>query len=190
MPDFAAPEIDLEPDILSQGREEESLFARDENDVLIRREKETRDRFNDLVTVVIDGYAVEVPRAVAKTDSQGNRLRDSSGELIPRTTTIYDAATQLVERGVWSEEELKARIPVLCHQQHVAPVAVCVMCSVHISSMKRGKLTPGRKLVPACQHRIETNMVVTTRAGVNGYNPEAKAKADLKQVERFSEDVN
>ncbi|MCI0704925.1 MAG: cyclic nucleotide-binding domain-containing protein [Planctomycetia bacterium] len=64
------------------------------------------------------------------------------------------------------------------------------MCSVHISSMKRGKLTPGRKLVPACQHRVETNMVVTTRAGVKGYNPQAQAKADMKQVERFAEDVN
>src|SRR5207244_2185012 len=83
----------------------------------------------------------------------------------------HDAAAKLVAAGIWSEEELKTRIPVLCHQRHVTPVAVCRMCSVHISSMKRGKLTAGRKLVPACQHKVDTNMVVTTRAGLVGYNP-------------------
>ncbi|VTT96703.1 cyclic nucleotide-binding protein : Cyclic nucleotide-binding domain (CNMP-BD) protein OS=Rhodopirellula sp. SWK7 GN=RRSWK_03149 PE=4 SV=1: Fer2_4: Fer4_9: cNMP_binding: Fer4_7 [Gemmataceae bacterium] len=177
-------------DVLASGREEESLFARDDNDVLVRREKETRERFQDIVTVVLDGYAVDVPRAVPKTDALGNPLRDTDGGLVPRTTTIYDAALQLVAQGVWTEDDLKARIPVLCHQRHVAPVAVCRMCSVQISSMKRGKLTPGRKLVPACQHRVETNMVVTTRAGVDGYNPETRDKADMKAVERFSADVN
>ncbi|MDY3551902.1 cyclic nucleotide-binding domain-containing protein [Gemmata sp. JC717] len=175
MPDIADPDIFL-------GREEESLFARDDNDVLVRREKETRDRFRDLVTVVIDGFPVEVPRAVPKTDAQGNVVRDADGKEIPRTTTIYDAAAALVAAGAWTEEELKERIPVLCHQRHVAPVAVCRMCSVHISSMKRGKLTPGRKLVPACQHRVETNMVVTTRAGLDGYNPQKReeTKSDEK----------
>ncbi len=183
MAESADPEISL-------GREEESLFARDDNDVLVRREKETRDRFQDIVTIVIDGYAVEVPRAVPKSDSQGNLIRDQDGQLIPRTTTIYDAAAELVAQGIWSDEELKTRIPVLCHQRHVTPVAVCRMCSVHISSMKRGKLTAGRKLVPACQHRVETNMVVTTRAGMPGYNPDKKDSADTKVIDRASADVN
>src|SRR5262245_50418640 len=183
MPELADPDISL-------GREEESLFARDENDVLVRREKETRDRFNQMVEVVIDGYKVTVPRAVPKTDSQGNQLRDADGELIPRTTTIHDAAAQLVAEGIWTEDDLRTRIPVLCHQRHVAPVAVCRMCSVHISSMKRGKLQASRKLVPACQHKVDTNMVVTTRAGLPGYNPETKDKADQKVIERAASDVN
>jgi Fe-S-cluster-containing hydrogenase component 2/CRP-like cAMP-binding protein len=186
MPEFADPDISLD----AAGREEESLFARDENDVLIRREKETRDRFSQFVDIVIDGYTVRVPRAVPKTDSQGNKVRNADGNLIPRTTTIHDAAVKLVADGIWSEEELKKRIPVLCHQRHVAPVAVCRMCSVHVSTMKRGKLTAGRKLVPACQHRVETNMVVTTRAGMLGYNPETREKADKKVIDRASADVN
>ena len=187
MPDFADPDLDLD----AVGHEEESLFARDENDVLVRREKETRDRFKDLVTVVVDGFPVEVPRAVPKTDSQGNLVRDADGQLIPRTTTIYDAAAELVAKGVWSDQELKTRIPVLCHQRHVTPVAVCRMCSVHISSMKKGKLTPGRKLVPACQHRVETNMVVTTRAGLTGYNPDNKPDDKTADtVRRAATDVN
>jgi Fe-S-cluster-containing hydrogenase component 2 len=188
MPDLPAAAPVLDP--LPLGREEESLFARDENDILVRREKETRERFKEEVTVVIDGYSVTLPRAVPKTDSQGNQLRDADGELIPRTTTIYDAALALVTAKVWTEETLKTRIPVLCHQRHVTPVAVCRMCSVHISSFKRGKLTPGRKLVPACQHRIEKGMVVTTRAGGGGYNPSAKEAADIASVDRFARDVN
>jgi Fe-S-cluster-containing hydrogenase component 2/CRP-like cAMP-binding protein len=184
------PDITTIEETLYQGREEEALFARDDNDVLIRREKETRERFKELVEVVIDGYPVKVPRAVPKTDALGNPLRDADGGLVPRTTTIHDAAAELVNQGVWTEEDLQTRIPVLCHQRHVAPVAVCRMCSVHISSMKRGKLTPGRKLVPACQHRVETNMVVTTRNGATGYNPATKATADMKAVERFAGDVN
>ena len=63
MPDFANPDFELD----TAGREEESLFARDENDVLIRREKETRDRFGQFVEIVIDGYVVKVPRAVGLT---------------------------------------------------------------------------------------------------------------------------
>ena len=164
------------------GREDESLFARDDNDTLVRREKETRERFGQFVTVVIDGYPVEVPRATPKTDARGNRLRDAAGELIPRTTTIHDAAAVLVERRAWTAAELAERIPVLCHMPHLHPVGVCRMCSVHISSIRRGKLTPGRKLVPACQHRVETNMVVTTRLGAGRYNPAAPLDDDQRKV--------
>jgi Fe-S-cluster-containing hydrogenase component 2/CRP-like cAMP-binding protein len=176
-------------DTLPAGREEEALFARDENDILVRREKETRERFDDLVTVVIDGHEVTVPRAVPKTDAQGNRLRGADGELIPRTTTIHDAAATLVAAGTWTDEELRARIPVLCHQRHVTPVGVCRMCSVHVSVMKRGKVTPGRKLVPACQHRVERDMVVTTRRGAEGH-ARGRDSEEAKAVARFAADVN
>lgn len=172
------------------GREVESTFARDAHDLLVRRERETRARFGQTVTLVVDGYPVEMPRAVPKTDPQGNPLRDTDGGLIPRTTTIYDAAQRLVAAGAWSEAELKARIPTLCHQPHMSPVGVCRMCSVHISSVRRGKLTPGRRLVPACQHRVEADMVVTTRAGVDGYNPDTWKRADLDAVGRFAREVN
>lgn len=176
--------------------EDESPFARDDDDALVRREKETRDRFRDLVTVVIDGYPVEIPRAVPATDAQGNPLRDADGGLVPRTSTIYDAAARLANGyetaagdwvpPAWGDGELARRVPVLCHQPHLHPVGVCRVCSVHISSIKRGKLTPGRKLFPACQHRVEKDMVVTTRAGSGGYNPAAREKADLAAVDKFA----
>mgnify|MGYP003338999225 CR=1 FL=1 len=69
--------------------------------------------------------------------------------------------SELVAKGVWSEEDLRTRIPVLCHQRHVTPVAVCRMCSVHISSMKRGKLTPGAKFDgPAIVTEFDSTTVV------------------------------
>lgn len=157
--------LDLENELLTGGREEESLFARDDDDILIRREKETRERFNEIVSVTIDGITLNLPRAVPTRDAQGNIRNGPDGLPLPRTTTIYDAALELVRLGHWTRDELHRRIPILCHQEHMTPVAVCRMCSVHISSIKRGKLTPGRKLVPACQHRIEKDMVVTTRGG-------------------------
>ena len=66
MPEYADAEIDI-----SAGREEEALVARDDNDVLVRREKETKERFEQYVEIVIDGYPIKVPRAVPKTDAQG-----------------------------------------------------------------------------------------------------------------------
>ena len=131
-----------------------------------------------------------MPRAVPQLDAQGNFKRTADGELIPRTTTIYDAAVALVTQRAWSDTDLKTRIPILCHQPHMSPVGMCRMCSVHISSLKRGKLTPGGRLVPACQHRVEKDMVVTTRAGADGYNPATWKQADLDAVARFAGVVN
>ena len=153
----------------TSAREEESLFARDDDDVVVRKEKETRDRFRDMVTVVIDGYKITVPKAVPKTDPQGNQVREADGGPAPRTTTIYDAAAQLFDRA-----ELGRRIPVLCHQPHQNPVAVCRMCSVQISNPKKGR--PERKLLPACQHPVEDGMQVTTRCGGAEANPESIEK--------------
>jgi len=186
---FADFDLDDLTEVGTAGREEEALFARDDNDILVRREQETRKNFTEEVVITIDGYSVKVPRAVPKTDAMGNELRDSDGELIPRTTTIYDAAGKLVREGVWSEDELKHRLPVLCHASHLDPVAMCRMCSVHISSLKRGRLTPGRKLVPACQHRVEKDMVVTTRVGAERHQQGAESDA-AKAIASFAQGVN
>src|SRR5215207_1215735 len=103
MPDPNTPPFALAEDLTfaledfseGGGRETESAFSRDDDDVLIRKERETRDKFRDMVTVVIDGYPVTIPRAVPRTDPQGNFVREADGGLDPRTTTIYDAAAQL-----------------------------------------------------------------------------------------------
>ena len=72
---------------------EENLFARDSDGQLLRMDPATRDELETLVTVRIDGREVEVPKAVPKTDSMGNVMRDADGLIIPRPTTIYDAVS-------------------------------------------------------------------------------------------------
>jgi Fe-S-cluster-containing hydrogenase component 2/CRP-like cAMP-binding protein len=164
--------IDL-PDDAPRGRDEEAVFARDANDALVRRETATREQFADTVVVTLDGYPVTVPKAVPATDSQGNERRAADGGLVPRNTTIYDAALRLVRDGTWTDADLRDRIPVLCHQPHLPPVGVCRMCAVQIQQVKRGKARTERRLLPACHHPVAENMVVTTRLGDSGYNPAA-----------------
>src|SRR5436309_1986999 len=95
-------------------RYEEALFARGEDDVLIRKEKATLPQLAEEVKVVIDGRPVTVFKAKPLTDELGNVLRDANGKRIPRATTIYDAAATL-----WAGEELQKHIPVLCHRDHL-----------------------------------------------------------------------
>src|SRR5262245_27940119 len=154
-------------DIIPTAREGEALFARGDDDALIRRERKPQAAFAQPISLSIDGIEVTVPRATPVTDAQGNVKYGPDGNPIPRATTIYDAAAK-----VWDRDELARRIPVLCHQDHLAPVAVCRMCSVHVSKMrKRDKGKPGArpvpadKLVPACQHEVQEDMIVTTRCG-------------------------
>ena len=159
-----APALD---DVIPTAREGEALFARGDDDALIRRERKTQADFAQKVTLTIDGTEVAVNRATPVTDAQGNVKYGPDGNPVPRATTIYDAAATL-----WDRDELARRIPILCHQDHLAPVAVCRMCSVHVSKLrKRDKGNPNArpvaadKLVPACQHEVQDDMIVTTRCG-------------------------
>src|ERR1700753_3591601 len=85
------PEM-LEPNVFE---ETESLFARDDNDEIVRRERATAEQFKQEVTLKIDGVEVKAPRAVPATDFLGNERRDQDGNVIPRSTTIYDVANKL-----------------------------------------------------------------------------------------------
>ncbi|MGL4423227.1 MAG: 2Fe-2S iron-sulfur cluster-binding protein, partial [Gemmataceae bacterium] len=171
------------------GREEEGLFARDEDDALVRREKKTQDDFKEQVSITIDGRTLKVPKAVPVTDAQGNPKIGPDGKPIPRATTIYDAAAQVFDR-----EELNRRIPVLCHQEHVTPVAVCRMCSVHASRRRKrdGKLAPGEKLLPACQHEVQDGMIVTTRGcdpeGIDApyFQPDVKKVTNPEEITKLT----
>src|SRR4029079_19819608 len=114
MPDLTIPHVAPAP------REGEALFARGDDDALIRRERKTQADFAQLVSLTIDGTEVTVPRATPVTAAQGTVKYGPDGNPIPRATTIYDAAAR-----VWDRDELARRIPVLCHQDHLAPVPVC-----------------------------------------------------------------
>ncbi len=151
--------------------EDEGLFARDIDGQLVRMDKVTSDDLDKNITIKIDGQSVTVRKAVPATDAQGNIRRDREGRPVPRATTIYDAAAELFVKQPGDQNP----IPILCHQEHMEPVAVCRICVVEIHKFKRGKIDRERKLLPACQHRVEETMEVHTIE-----SPDAEARARVR----------
>src|SRR4051794_1462894 len=90
------------------------------------------------VTVTIDGKAVTIKRATLGKDP-------ITGQDVARPTTVYDAARQA---GV--------SIPILCHREHMTPVAVCRFCVVEVKGQWR--------LAAACHRQVEDKMEVSTAA--------------------------
>jgi len=84
----------------------------------------------------IDGKEITIKRTAYATDPV-------TGKPFARPTTIYDAA-----------KELDINIPILCHREHMMPVAVCRFCVVELEGQYR--------LAPACQRQVEAGMVVKT----------------------------
>jgi CRP-like cAMP-binding protein/NAD-dependent dihydropyrimidine dehydrogenase PreA subunit len=146
---------------LPLGRDDdEGLFSRDMNGQLVRLDKPVEADYLEKVTLKIDGKEVIVPLAEPRRDAQGNVIVDIEGRTTPRYTTIYDAAVKLSESQ--KDHPGKISIPILCHQPHIRPVAVCRVCVVQIYGTKRGKRTAERKLLPACQHQVKEGMEVFT----------------------------
>jgi predicted molibdopterin-dependent oxidoreductase YjgC len=138
--------------------DDEGLFSRDVNGQLVRLDAPTEADYYKRVKMQIDGRQVEVPLAEPLKDAQGSVVLDLDGRTTPRSTTIYDAAQEAFDKR--SGEE--APIPILCHQSHMNPVAVCRLCVVQIYGQKRGKRAAERKLLPACQHQVKEGMEVFT----------------------------
>ncbi len=165
----------------------EGLFVRDVDGHLIRYDTATREELDREVTLEIDGQKVIVKKAVLATDEVGKLRYDENGEVVPRPTTIYDAVTKRYEKlegdgvnsGSWPTgdrtgenafmrmaREGKNPIPVLCHTSYMDPVAVCRVCVVQLARFRRraGKVEVDDKLLPACQHRVDDEMIVNTIA--------------------------
>ncbi len=155
------------------GWEEEGLFARDYEGQLIRMDRATADDLDRNVTLTIDGRQVTVKKAVPATDDVGRLRKDDKGRVVPRATTIYDAATQLF--GARASNP----IPLLCHREYMDPVGVCRVCVVQIAKFKErtGRIDVERKLLPACQHRVEDTMIVDTIE-----SPDTKARARVRSA--------
>lgn len=140
--------------------DDEGLFSRDIDGQLVRLDAPTESDYTKEVTLQIDGQEVTVPLAVPLADANGNIVVDIEGRTTPRYITILDAAQKLYVKEFG--DEAKIPIPVLCHQSHMTPVAVCRMCVVQIYGQKRGKRAAERKLLPACQHPVKNGMEVFT----------------------------
>src|SRR5258707_5974702 len=126
--------------------DDEGLFSRDGQGNLIRLDDPSEADYQKIITLQIDGQTVQVPLARPLTDANGNLVLDLKDRTTPRFTTIYDAAVSLYVKEVGDEKKIP--IPVLCHQPHMKPVAVCRLCIVQIYGQKRGKRAAKRKLLP------------------------------------------
>jgi Fe-S-cluster-containing dehydrogenase component len=162
MGDPLIPEFGLAP-----REDDEGLFSRDIDGQLVRLDAATEADYHKLVTVQVNGRAVEVPLAQPLKDAQGNIVQDIKGRTTPRYTTIFDAVAKLNAVRKPSEEIF---IPTLCHQPHMTPVAVCRLCMVQVYGQRNGRRSPERKLLPACQHQVKDGMEVFTieAAGSDG----------------------
>ena len=65
------------------GWQEEGLFVRDLDGRLIRYDAPTREEFDKVVELTIDGHSIKVRKAVPATDEMGNPRHDESGRAIP-----------------------------------------------------------------------------------------------------------
>ena len=140
--------------------DDEDLFSRDIDGQLVRLDGPTESDYEKDVTLQIDGLPVTVPMAEPLTDANGNIVVDLEGRTTPRYTTILDAARKLYVEQIGDEKKIP--IPILCHQPHMTPVAVCRLCIVQIYGQKRGRRAAERKLLPACQHQVKEGMEVFT----------------------------
>ena len=151
----------LIPDYILPSRDDdEGVFSRNINGQLVRLDAATNDDYNKVVKVEVDGRSVQLPVAEPMKDSQGNIVLDMHGRTTPRFTTILDAVVKL--NAEWKEGETRVSVPVLCHQPHMTPVAVCRVCMVQVYGKRRGQRVPERKLLPACQHQVKDGMEVFT----------------------------
>ena len=171
-------------DDLADLARDEALFARDFEGRLIRVDAPSLADLGKVVKVRVDGSEwFEVPKAVPATDAQGNILRNPDDSPVVRATTIFDAARSdaALAAGVTPPPGCPVRIPVLCHRDHLPPVAVCRVCAVQI--VKPDPRKPDdpkakrveRKLLPACQHRVEAGMEVHTM-----WSPEANYRKAVR----------
>jgi len=96
-----------------------------------------------LVHLTIDGQEVAVP----PTKQAYDPLYRNHVEV---PTTLYDAAIALSEKTGKPNP-----IPILCHREHINPVAVCRVCVVEVG---------GRTMAPACYRQVEEGMKVQTAA--------------------------
>ncbi|MEQ1827407.1 MAG: 4Fe-4S dicluster domain-containing protein, partial [Pirellula sp.] len=138
---------------------EEALFARDLDGQLIRATDATLDDLELDVRVTIDGRELIVKKALPLRNSQGIIITNERGEPLPRSTTIYDAVTQLYVKGIGDANP----IPTLCHREHLVPVGVCRVCLVEIEERRRSGRVK-KDLVSSCTYLVKDGMVITTSA--------------------------
>lgn len=129
----------------------------------------------EMVSIEIDGEPLTIGRAVIARDANRQPILDADGNPVIRYTTIYEAVLEHLDAKIRAEDPDKYNedplalmerfhdenpIPIVCHQEHLKPVAVCRMCVVEVCD-KNGKAD--RTLAPACHRILDRGMKVKTQ---------------------------
>ncbi len=156
---------------------DEALFARDLDGQLIRSTDATIDDLAQDVRIMLDGEILVVKKALPLRNSQGIILTNERGEIIPRSTTIYDAVTQ---KYVKSIEDVNP-VPVLCHREHLSPVGVCRICLVEIEERRKSGRVK-RDLVASCTYLVKEGMIITTSASKQNETAVENIKSSVRVI--------
>jgi Fe-S-cluster-containing hydrogenase component 2 len=157
---------------LAPREDDEGLFSRDLGGQLVRLDAPTEADYQKVVTLQVDGRSVQIPIAEPLKDAQGHIVLDIDHRTTPRYTTILDAVVKLNAERETGESGVF--IPILCHQAHMTPVAVCRLCVVEVWGQRRGKREKERKLLPACQHQVKDGMEVFTMHAPKPYGDQVR----------------
>jgi CRP-like cAMP-binding protein/Fe-S-cluster-containing dehydrogenase component len=117
------------------------------------------------VKVTIDGQEVTVPAKKEAYDALSKKK-------VLIDTTIYDAAIELSRKTGKPNP-----IPVLCHREHINPVAVCRVCTVDVG---------GWRLAPACYLPVSEGLKVQTAATSERVKTGVKVLTELLMADQPS----
>ena len=130
-----------------------------------------KSQLGEMLSLVIDEQPFQFPRAIISRDVYGNPLVDREQNTVYRFTTVYDAVDKFYVRLKSND---KNPIPILCHQQHLEPVAMCRVCMVLVAGPEfdakgkpklgeKGEIIYGREsLAPACHRTLDDHMKIFT----------------------------
>src|SRR5205823_1243691 len=129
------------------------------------------DRAFDIPIVEIDLLGVHVVVRVLKLTVDGQPVEcpefkrfydEGTKRMVLRPATLYDAAVELDPgaRDAGRDDadasllDRTPRVPILCHREHMYPVAVCRVCVVETN--------PNTKLLPSCQYQVTDGLKFAT----------------------------
>ncbi|WP_339742354.1 cyclic nucleotide-binding domain-containing protein [uncultured Rubinisphaera sp.] len=156
-----------------------SSFARRENELqeytvegqIVTLSPADAEKQNDLLNLIIDGNPFQFPRTVMALDAYGSPVYDKNGDVTYRYSTIYDAVDKYYRTQPGDENP----IPILCHQQHLKPVAMCRVCMVAVQGPEMERSGEPRRdetgsviyssrstLVPSCHRALDDHLNIHT----------------------------
>ena len=127
-------------------------------------------QLGEKISLVIDDQPFTCERVVLARDAFGQPKVDRDNNAVYRYTTVHDAIDRFYVR---TPHDINP-VPILCHQEHLEPVAMCRACMVFVQGPEfdrngkpkrddEGNIVYGREsMVPSCHRIVDNNMRIYT----------------------------